>query len=353
MEKQQTLENKVDIFAYMKETAKEVDFHTLSYLKDSEESVNHLANLRCGLKRGKPKILPTLGRLSFEVVCKEDWKRLVPILSAFELGTSSCYVMDDVLDNQQMREGDLSTFRKYGLNKAIIASTIQQLLSNEILLNARMNGENREEVLRLWNETLKNIYLGQNRNEDTKGKVDLGTYLKRCYSIAGVVAEKIFEICSVIGKASENEKETLKNFGRNYGIACQIRNDFMDLIPQNVIGNRSQSLSRDSYEDVRKGILTYPLIHAMNNGHRKEIVDILSQKNEKRFPRLTEILIKSGAMTETINLIDHYKEISIDSTKSLRDCEARSYMVALAQLLGNSKRYSEGFLEKYKIGDTQ
>ncbi len=339
---QKNLEKKVDIFAYMKETARKVDSYTLEYVQGFGEVVKHLPTLRCGMKRGKPKLLPTLGRLAFEAVGGKNWEEIVPVLSAFELGTSSCYVIDDILDNQEVREGDSSTVRKYGLNKAIIAGLIQYTLSNEILLNSELEGKDKEDVCRLWNETLKTIYLGQDENENT-GDFSENSYLERCYFIAGVAAEKISEICSIFGKSSESDKDALKNFGRNYGIACQIRNDLMDLIPQEVIGSRSQSLSRNSYEDIRKGILTYPIVYAFNNGCGEKVRSAIGEGD---FSRLTELLVESGAMNATADLIEKYRDNAISYVESLKGSNARDNLFALAKLLGNSKKYIGGILEK-------
>ena len=89
------------------------------------------------------------------------------------------------------------------------------------------------------------INIGQLKNEDFGANADEKAYLERCYGIAGCASEKIAKMCAMAGKADEEEIIKLSEIGKYFGICCQIRNDVLDLIPENVLKGRTKSMSKN------------------------------------------------------------------------------------------------------------
>ena len=97
-----------DIFAYMKETSRVSDGHTLSLLgRIAEEDANvaeyasHLARQRNVPREDGnhgPKTRNALGRLIFESCTDADWQAILPALSSIEIATQATYVFDDIID---------------------------------------------------------------------------------------------------------------------------------------------------------------------------------------------------------------------------------------------------------------
>lgn len=343
---------KSDIFEYMKETAKGVDssiIKTLEQIKDPylKEITSHLPLLRTDIKRGVPKTRSTLGRLIYESFCDEDWRNITPILSFIELAAISTYVLDDIIDEQPQRDGKESTWNKYGINEGIISGSLHTFLGNELLFNLNIDNKNKIKILYLMNDMWKQLWIGEGENEFMKEGTSLEKYLDRSYKICGVMYDYVAQMGAIAADVNEDKIILASEIGKNCGIATMVRNDLMNLIPQKIIKDKgSKALSRVSYEDVRKGVYTYPIIYAMENCNDIEkfkLKKILGNKNAKdeELIEFTNILLRCGAIDSTLNLITEYKENTLRNINKLRKSgwEAKDYLIQLANLLENTRDY--------------
>ena len=341
---------KKDIFGYMKETAMEVDASIRKSLKQIENSylkeiTSHLPLLRTDIKKGIPKTRSTLGRLIYESFCKEDWRNIIPILSFIELATISTYVLDDIIDEQPHREGQESTWKKYGINSGIIAGSLQAFLGNELLHKTNLGDKNKIKILELMNNMWKILWIGEGENEVMKERTSLEKYLDRSYKIAGVMWDYVAQMNAITAETTLENIQLASEIGKNYGIAAMIRNDLMNVIPQNIIEIRgSKALAKDSYEDVKKGLWTAPIIYAMENSDDKtkeKLRQILGNKNaeDKELVGLTNILLNCEAINSTLDLITKYKNKTLNEINRIEEIKPRKYLRQLANHLDNSRQY--------------
>lgn len=331
------------IFNYMRETSKEVDeyigeiFETEE--KHSDPFILHLINVRCDPKNVKPKILPAFGRLSLEYYGVDNWQKYVPLLAAYELETISCYILDDLLDSQDFRESKLSTHKVYGKNIGVLTSFLIHNISQKRILKLEEDEKKLNVIINLWGNALNSVYKGQILSEkimQDKYDADLNKYLDRCYMLAGKPLETIFNISSKIKSSSGSESILLADFGKYYGIACQIRNDLVDFVPSDIIKQHSLSLSKENFEDVRKGLMTYSVICGLKTEYRNDIVTAI-EANE--FQLLNEILSYSGSINNTVQLINTYRNKCNSYLEKLRDSDPKNYLIEMVENLGNVKKY--------------
>ncbi len=345
-----------EIFEYMKETSREADNYTLKLVeqikkegKDIYDYVSHLPIIRNrltkdGISESMPKSRNTLGRLIFECLCsdRKDWKEIIPALSFIELSVIASYVMDDLMDNQPERQGKEATWKKYGINKAIIAGGIQTFLSFNALDNLRVNDLAKGRAQDLARKMWYRLMIGQGFNEEMKEDTTLEGYINRCYDICGVTFDTIAEISAVCAKATEKNVEISNDIGKNYGIAVMIRNDLADLLPK--VRKHSKALSKQYFEDLRKGIWTYPILYSIKNCEKKEqeiLRRVVGRKeiDDKNFQKFYGILKDSGAIVSTLDLITEYRNKANDSIIKLPKCRERNLLSELMALLENLRGY--------------
>jgi len=351
------------IYKYMKETAKVVDKVSadgFNYLKNSDinwrkhktklySSVSHLVLLRKGEKARQ-----TLVRLAFEAVSTKDWKKdhIVPsIASSIEILSTSTYVIDDILDHQPERYGNASTWKMFGINLGILAGYLQDNIAREVLRKGieSLDDKIKVKILDLYADIIRQVNEGQVLNEFMKEETIVDEYLDRTYKACGTHFENPAVMAGLAGNATEKELKLLKEIGRNIGIAYWIRNDLFNYIPQEIIIKRnSKALRRTSYEDLKKGIWTYPIIWLMDHGIKEDkdkIKNMLGKEKitSKMLIEATKILIKSGAAMATIEFMNKYRKEARKNIKKLKESRAKRLLFIYDNMFDNAQEYVDEF----------
>lgn len=352
----------------MKETSSVTDkimLDSLAYLRGIDTRwQNHNPQLYISVSqlpklRKCPKTRETLVRLAFEAVSDEDWKKdgVVPsIAAAVELLATSTYVIDDILDNQPERYGEKATWRQFGLNLGILAGYLQDNIARDILRKGTEPLEDRVKVriLDLYASIIREVNEGQALNEYMKEGTTLEQYLERTYKACGVHFENSAVMGALVGGATEEEVELFKEIGKNFGMAFFIRNDLFNYLPQEVIEEQgSKALRRTSYEDLRKGLWTCPIIWLMEHGTLKQQEKIRNMLGRKEIQKeelidTTRILVESGAVYATIELINRYRKNARREIKKLRESRAKRLLFVYDNMFDNATEYVQKFREMFK-----
>lgn len=333
----------------MKETSRETDAHTLKLLDSLKGTLSysptiHLLRLRNSLNGdiAIPKSRNTLGRLVYGAFTDRDWRNIIPALSFIELSTTATYVIDDILDNQPTRQSDESTWKRYGVNRAISAGGIQQARGFKALEDLAVSDKNKIRIFSLGNKMWDQLWQGEMANEDTDERMSDEQYFQRCYLLGGVMWDTVGQISAISAGASEDQINLASKIGRYYGITAMIRNDLADVVPS--ISEQSLALSKRPYEDVQKGVWTYPLLSAMRNAdsnQRQIIQDIMGNKDctPEDYQELQNTLRATGALTATLDLITRFRRKTKQHIAQLPDKESRNRLYDLVGLLENMRKY--------------
>jgi len=342
------------IFNYMNETAKAVDDYIISKLTELEkedknlyEIVSHLVLLR----KYEPKLRSTLGRLIYEILGGENWHEIVPVLGFIELSTISSYVLDDIIDDQPERDGEVATWKKFGLNYGIIAGSLQSFISIMMLNDLKIDDAKKLKIIDLANRIWEILWKGEGKNEHMKDGTTVEEYIERCYEIAGIMWETVAKISAILCNAGNEKINFMAEIGKIFGIAVMIRNDLTSFLPEELMKEKSKALSRKSFEDVRKGIWTYPIICAMKNAgtEDKARINKLLGKNkatEEELIELTKLLIKMGCIDSTLDLITSYKLKGLEYVNKLDNSDSKIHLTELFELLENTKEYVNKFKKR-------
>lgn len=346
----------VDIFEYMKNTSKEIDKYILKFISEKikDEKIKEITTHLPKIISKRPKITATFGRLIYELLCNKNFKEIIPILASIELAHTSTYVMDDIIDFQPIRQDKKATWKEFGLNYGIVAGNLQSFLSKLMIYDSKLSESQILEISKLMDKMWTILWIGEGKNEEMKKGTTLRKYIQRCYEIAGVMLSCTVKIVSISCNKNLEEIEEIGKIGEYFGISAMIRNDLMNLIPQELIKKgKSKALLRNEYEDVRKGLWTYPIIYAMKNGKNEEkrfIRSILGKQNipNKKFIKLTKILVKCNAIEETLNLITKYKEKAKEIINKLFSASLKKeVLLNFIEQLENSRIYFKKFKKQF------
>ena len=344
---------KNEIIEYMKETSRKSDDCTLSLVDSLKEEgkeihtyTNHLPHLRNRLVNGNmaiPKSRNALGRLVFESFSEEDWTTISPILSFIELSTVATYVLDDIIDHQPTRQGEEATWKKYGVNQGIIAGGLQTFLAYQALDKLKTSDKNLLRIQQLANRMWLRLWIGEGFNEEMREGTTIEEYTKRSYDICGVMFGTIAQSVAVHAGASEPQIQLASEIGINYGLATMIRNDLVDLLPK--VQKHSKALTKEPYEDVNKGIWTYPIIYAAQHGkdeERRIIRETLGNScSPEQYAQFQRVLSETGAIKATLDLITSYKEKTNQKIKELPEKPSKKLLFELTEALENLRGYAK------------
>ena len=341
----------------MKETAGAVDAFVLDELSTISrdplvpvEAILHLPKIRARPSghQARPKLRASFMRLVFELLSDKPWQTIVPMAAAGELLAISSYVMDDILDNQEVRHGELATWVVHGRADAIMSAQIHREVAERILLRLNIPESQIVRLVAELNDIFYRGYLGQYIDSRMKAFCPMADYIKRCEHIAGHFHGGLARMIAIFAGASEDVIERLGQLGFWQGIALQIRNDLVDYLPASILAAAgAQALERAPFEDFHNGKWTMPLLYAYEHADSLERETLASLVvpgrafSDDTAKTLTHILLKTGAYQLTLHEITAYKRKAKQVLLEFAESPTREALATLLETVENGRSYVE------------
>jgi octaprenyl-diphosphate synthase len=215
-----------------------------------------------------------------------------------EILHTATLIHDDVVDDAETRRG-LASINAVWKNKISVLLG-DYLLAKGLLLS--LDNRDHEFLKTICNSVKKMseaeiLQIAKSRRLD----LDEKTYLK---IISGKTASLI-STCSEIGAVSagvkDEERQKLREFGDNLGMAFQIRDDLLDYVGKKSITGKQIG------KDMAEKKLTLPLIHAIENASRKEATAIL---------RIIKKGVKKRELDMVLKFVENYDGIKYAEQKA-------------------------------------
>ena len=179
--------------------------------------------LKFALEGGK-RIRPIILLLATECISKIDENTLAGAC-AIELLHTESVIHDDIIDNETKRRQKDPFHIKYGYNTSV--------LTGDFVLGLILNISSRLDNSRITKD-LATAAMLMSEGEILEGKLDesedatFDDYLKVMEFKTATAFEMAAKLGSIIGGGTEEQIESLAEYGKNIGIAYQIRDDLMD-----------------------------------------------------------------------------------------------------------------------------
>jgi len=193
---------------------------------------------------------------------------------AMELLHNATLIHDDIVDNSPKRRGGRTLNRKLGHEFSVLAG--DYLFSGVTSIVFR---ENNRELLRLFTEAIRDVCEGEIEEVYNKNRAGLPEkhYLGIISKKTASLMQASVEAGAVLGGIKGAGLKSLKSFGRNMGMAFQIKDDILD------ITSSSKKLGKPAASDIKEGKVTLPLILALKKAgknSRKKIQRVLNSRND-------------------------------------------------------------------------
>jgi octaprenyl-diphosphate synthase len=276
-----------------------------SFLKKATSTdvplINNLSShmIESGGKRIRPIILLLFSRLF------KNENNVIEAGAILELIHAATLLHDDVVDQSDIRHNIKTANKLWGDDSAVLVGDFLYSRAFELIVDI-----NKEKVYKILAETTNQISQGEVIQLMVKDKIidDTDKYLNIIYLKTG----KLFEASAAVASelAGGNYIENAKSFGKNFGIAYQLRNDYLDYF-----GDESET-GKNIIEDLSEGKSTLQLIHSYlnsNSDDKKMLMEIFEGKILSKSEDLLEIFKRNNSDVYTRNKIKEYSDTAIES----------------------------------------
>jgi octaprenyl-diphosphate synthase len=205
------------------------------------------------LGSGGKRIRPALLLLCSEL-CGYTGPRQVQVAAAVELLHTATLLHDDVVDFSELRRGRPSANAIWGNRRAVLAGDFFYARASSMIVE---DGD--LDILCIFADTIRAMAEGEllqlERSFDPT--VTEAHYFAVIERKSAVLLAAACEAGSILGGVTRGERRSLRQFGRELGIAFQLRDDALDYEAGEA------ALGKPPHADLREGKLTLPLVLAL------------------------------------------------------------------------------------------
>ena len=274
------------------------------------------------LSSGGKRLRALLTLASSRISVYELGNRDINLAACVELIHSATLLHDDVIDKSDLRRGVKTTNHIWGNHSSVLVG--DYLLSRCFEL---MVEDGDLEVLKLLSSTATKIAQGEVLQLQYMREADLNEeiYLKIINMKTASLFSAATKVGSIICNNNEKEKEALKSYGKNLGIAFQIADDTLDyLSKENILGKK---IGKDFFEG--KATLPVILSYQRSNTSEKNFLREVFKKNEKTkndFSKTLDIINKYNSIDESFNRAKYFVSVAHDSIGFFQDSKEKKLL---------------------------
>ncbi|MFK7799902.1 MAG: polyprenyl synthetase family protein [Aureispira sp.] len=244
----------------------------------------------------------------------------LPVAMAVEIFHNFSLMHDDIMDASPLRRGQPSIHEKYGNNTAILSGDVMLIYAYEQL--HKVDGQLFLQLFPVFNKVAIGVCEGQQMDVDFESQttVALEEYIRMIELKTSVLLYGALKMGALVANASEEEAELIGDYGRNLGIAFQIKDDWLD-----TFGSKAKVGKRIGGDIVqnKKTALVIKALELADDATRAELTALLAQptpveEEDSKIEKVTKIFRALNIPEEMQNLMDLYSNKALDNLESLR-----------------------------------
>ena len=252
--------------------------------------------------------------------------------SAVEMIHNFTLVHDDIMDNDEMRHGVITTHKKFDIPLAILAGDVLYSKAyNTISSKSKLSSNYTAQLVSKLSKTCIEICEGQVNDIKFAENKRIPTekeYIKMIEKKTAVLFEVSCAMGAICAKRKQKDVKNLSAFGKNLGIAFQITDDLIGIIGDSKITKKPVG------NDIREGKKSLPIILAIKKARGQNRTKIM------------RVFGNSGASKQQINLaVNVIRSLGVE--KEVRDVAlkyAQRAEKSISSYTGSAKNEMTGLL---------
>ena len=265
-------------------------------------------------KRLRPRLLLLAGRYGPDF--RKARARLCRLGALVELVHMASLIHDDIVDDAPLRRGLPTTQAKNGKDMAVYAG---DLLLSRIVQSLFRDGYVR--VGAYFGDAVEAMCYGELGQMECRFREDVtaSQYMRNIYGKTAALCRLACLAGGAESGCSEAVRIWLEELGINFGYMFQIRDDLLDFVSDTAREGKCTGA------DFREGILTLPVLYAMENEKaRPQILRLLhaakeGQYDDEKEQRLTELVGTYGGLQRAAADMEMYAGRALSAVDRLPD----------------------------------
>lgn len=283
------------------------------------------------LKAGGKRLRPAFALLAAKFY-RYSLEHLLPLAVALELIHMASLVHDDVVDASVTRRGRPTVRAQWGNRVSI--HTGDYLFAKSLILISKYEDPRVAEVL---SRVSVKMCQGEIQQISTAFDADQGLkdYFYRIKRKTALLISASCQLGAVVSGAPDKIVRALALYGYNLGMAFQITDDILDMIAD------EKELGKAVGSDLRQGIVTLPVIYAMQHSPQRDTLRRIVSTKDKGQPEVLQaidIIKASGAIDYSFNISQKYIFKAKKQLEMLPNVKTKKTLAQIADFI-NIRRY--------------
>ena len=257
------------------------------------------------LELGGKRLRPVLTLMTAEVFGVNAQTAMDAALS-IEVFHNFSLVHDDIMDDAPLRRGEETVHEKWNLNTGILSGDAMLIMAYQLFEN--YEAETFQALAKLFSKTALEVCEGQQYDIDfeTRDDVTIIEYLKMIEYKTAVLVGASMKMGAIVAKASNEDQNSIYEFGRLLGIAFQLQDDYLD-----AFGN-PETFGKQVGGDIIENKKTYLYLKTLELGsdeaqnNLKEFMSNSELSNGNKVEKVKELFTNSGAAKATQEAVKNY-----------------------------------------------
>jgi len=281
----------------------------IDYTADGMEAVNQLLLSRVGshvemvpeisnylISAGGKRLRPML-TVASAMMFEPEGNNHISYAAAVEFMHTATLLHDDVVDESDKRRGRDAPRKIWGNAASVLVGDF--LLGQAFMMMVEAGDL---EALGILSRSAAIIAEGEvfqlSKANDLNTKVE--DYFEVIKAKTAALFEAATEVGAIAGGASAEQREALKLYGAELGIAFQLVDDVLDY------GGLTGTIGKNVGDDLREGKMTLPILHALANAPKEEADFIRKylgdqEATQDTVERVVAALKECGALKATLD----------------------------------------------------
>ncbi|TGV01932.1 polyprenyl synthetase family protein [Flavivirga rizhaonensis] len=291
-----------------------------------KEPNNLYAPIQYILGLGGKRLRPVLTLMTAEIF-NSDYRKALDAALSIEVFHNFSLVHDDIMDDAPLRRGQETVHEKWDINTGILSGDAMLIMAYQLFENYETNTF--QSLAKLFSKTAIEVCEGQQYDVDfeTRNDVTVLEYLKMIEYKTAVLVGAAMKMGAIVANASNNDQNSIYEFGRNLGIAFQLQDDYLDAFGD------PKTFGKQVGGDIIENKKTYLYLKALefsneeNQLKLKELFNSVLEDNDAKISTVKQIFNGSGASGATQEEIKNYTNKAFMVLESLDISEEKKTLL--------------------------
>lgn len=264
--------------------------------------------LRYFLSLGGKRMRPVMVVLSHEMFGGKA-ERVIPQALAYEFFHNFTLIHDDIMDKAPLRRGLATVHTKWNESTAILSGDVLFVKSMELL--SQCDANYLQPLQKLFFKTATEVCEGQQMDMDFENQddVSISEYLEMITLKTAVLPAACLASGALLANASETDIEHIYAFGKNLGIAFQLKDDLLDIFGD------EEKFGKQKGGDILAGKKTFLLLTALKDAEtsqKKKLQERMKNNSADKVNAVTVMYNEMKVAEKTENEMNHYFQLAMN-----------------------------------------